>query len=102
MRFAFDGVERFALKTAVAYTAGETADVEHAVHGRTAGAFADNLQTAIGTHSYSGGKRDHTNHTKTRKSNLLSSSPLAHLQPLLFPFFSFRFYFFIKSISIFI
>lgn len=51
VRLAFDGVKGLALQAAVADAAGETGYVEHAIHGRATGAFADDLQSAIGTHS---------------------------------------------------
>ena len=48
---SFDGVKGLALQAAVADAAGEAGNVEHALHGRAAGALADDLQSAIGTHS---------------------------------------------------
>lgn len=51
MGLSFDGVKGLALQAAVADAAGEAGYVEHAIHGRAAGAFADDLQSAIGTHS---------------------------------------------------
>lgn len=52
MRFAVNRIEGFSLQTAATDATGKTSYVEHAVHGRTAGAFTHDLQTAIGTHSY--------------------------------------------------